>query len=128
MLKKRILIALLSAILFSLILSYISYTPLTEREPNSGYGSFGSFIWFYLLFSIPVYLFGAIPLSFFIDKHVEKELVKLPLYVLGGFFVGIITIMISFMAIGLELLKYGAVGAFAGFIFFVLMWLTKRIR
>lgn len=126
--KKRITVALLSAILFSLILSYISYTPFAEREPNSGYESFGSFIRFYLLFSVPVYLFGAIPLSYLIDKHVEKELVKLPLYVLGGFFAGIITIMISFMAFGVELLMYGAVGAFAGFIFFVLMWLTNRIK
>lgn len=128
MLKRRIIIALLSAIIFSLVLSYISYTPIAEREPNSWYESFGSTLTLYLIFSVPAYLLGGIPISLYIDKFVEKEIIKLVLYLLGGFLVGIATIVISFMTVSFELLWYGVVGLFASLLFYILMLLAKRFN
>lgn len=128
LLKRRIIVALLSAIIFTLILSYISYTPVTEREPNTWYESFGSFVQIYLLFSVPAYLLGGVPISLYIDKHVKKGIIKLFLYLLGGFFVGVVTIVISFMTVALDVLKYGIVCLFASLLFFVLMLLTKRFQ
>lgn len=128
MLKKRIYIALLSAIIFSLLFSYLSYTPIAAREPNSWYESFGASFQVYLLFFIPAYLLGGVPISLYINKHLQSEIIKLPIYLLGGFLVGVTTILISFMTLGLELLKYGLVGSFASLLFYILMILTKRFN
>ncbi|TQS75069.1 hypothetical protein DX933_09975 [Ornithinibacillus gellani] len=128
MLKRRIIVALLSAMIFSLTLAYISYTPIAEREANAWYDSFGAFIQIYLLFSVPAYLLGGVPISLYIDKYIEKGLMKLFLYLAGGFLVGVATIAISFLTVGLEILKYGVVGSFASLLFFVLMMLAKQIK
>lgn len=128
MLKRRVIVALLSAIIFSLILSYISYTSISEREPNSWYGSFGSLVTVYLIFSVPAYLLGGVPVSLYIDKYVKKGIIKLLFYLLAGFFVGVVTIVISAMAVAPEVLWYGVVGLFASLLFFVLMLLTKRFE
>lgn len=128
MLKKRVIVALLSAIIFSIILSYISYTPISEREPNTWYESFGSLVTVYLLFSVPAYLLGGVPVSLFIDRYVKKGIIKLLFYLIAGFFVGVATIVISFMTVALEVLSYGVLGLCASLLFFVLMLLTKRFE
>ena len=128
MLKRRIIVALLSAIILSLILSYISYTPIVDRESNIRYESFGSTLPVFLIFFLPAYLLGGLPISLYIDKFVEKEFIKLIFYLLGGFLAGIATIVISFMVISFELLWYGAVGVFASLLFYVLMLLAKRFN
>lgn len=126
--KRRIIVALLSTVIFSLIIAYIWYTPLSEREPNTWYDPFGSIMTILIMFSAPAYLLGGVPISFYIDKYVEKEIIKLPIYLLSGFAVGIITIVIAAMAVALEVLWFGIYGSFASLIFFVLMLLTSRIK
>jgi len=128
LLKRRIIIALLSAIIFSLILSYISYTPIAEREPNSWYESFGSTLTVCLIFSVPAYLLGGIPISLYIDKFVKKEIIKLVFHLLGGFLVGIAMTVISFMTVSFELLWYGVIGLFASSLFYILMLLVKKFN
>lgn len=128
MLKRRIIVALLSAIIFSLFLSYISYTPVVEREPNSWYEAFGSTLILFLIFSLPAYLLGGIPVSLYIDKFVKNKMIKLLLYLLGGFLVGIATIMISFMVFSFELFWYGLVGIFASLLFYILLSIAKRFN
>lgn len=126
--KRRIIVALLSAIIFSLILSYISYTPIAEREPNTWYESFGSFVQIYLLFSIPAYLLGGVPISWYMDRQVNGGIIQLLFYLLGGFLVGIATILISFMTVSFELLGFGVLGLFASLLFYMLMFLAKRFN
>src|SRR5690625_3030105 len=121
LLKRRIIIALLSAIIFSLILSYISYTPIAEREPNSWYESFGSTLTVCLIFSVPAYLLGGIPISLYIDKFVKKEIIKLVFHLLGGFLVGIAMTVISFMTVLIVILWYSVISIFASFLFTLLL-------
>lgn len=128
LLKRRIIIALFSAIIFSLILSYISYTPIAEREPNSLYESFGSTLTVCFIFSVPAYLLGGIPISLYIDKFVKKEIIKLVFHLLGGFLVGISMTVISFMTVSFELLWYGVIGLFASSLFYILMLLAKKFN
>lgn len=126
--KRRVIVALLSALIFSLIFSFISYTPVAEREPNTWYDSFSAFFQVYLMFSVPAYVLGGVPVSLYVDRYVKKGIIKLLLYLLSGFFVGVAIIVISFMTVTLEVLWYGVVGLFASLIFFILMLLTKRLK
>lgn len=126
MLKKRIIVGLLSTLIFSIVMAYVSYTPIADQEANSWYESFGSLFQVYLIFSLPAYLLGGIPISLFIDKRVKKEMIKFPLYLCGGFLVGMATIGITFMVISFELVWYGLVGSCASLLYYVLMLLTKR--
>src|SRR5690625_2094639 len=108
-------------------MSYISYTPMAEREANAWYESFSSFVQIYLIFSVPAYLLGGIPISFYVDKYVGKEMIRLPLYLVGGFLVGVAVIVISFMTISFEVWKYGLVGLCASFLYYVLLLVANRI-
>src|SRR5690625_1383371 len=126
-LKKRIVIALLSAVIFSFIMSYISYTPMAGREANAWYESFNSFVQVYLIFSVPAYLLGGVSVSFYVVKYVEKEMIRLPLYLLGGVFLGVAVIVISFMTMSFEVWKYGLVGLCASFLYYVLLLVANRI-
>ena len=125
---KKIVIALLSAVIFSLIMSYIEYTPVPKRDPDIWYTSFYSFVLVFLMFSGPAYLFGVVPISLYIDKYVKREYIKLPLYLFGGFIIGIISSIIFFRSVTSEFWIYGVLGSFASLIFFVLMFLINRLK
>lgn len=120
--------ALASAVIFSLMLSYMSYTPVSKREPNTWYDPFSSFMQVYLIFSLPTYLLGGVPVSLYVDKYVKKGTFKLILYLLAGFLIGVAIIVISFMTIVIDVLWYGVIGLFASLLFFTLMLLTKGFK
>lgn len=125
MLKRRIIIALLSTIIFSMILAIIMYTPISDRHLNTWYDPFGAWISFLLMITGVAYLLGGVPISSLIDKYVDKEIIKLPFYLMAGFLVGCITIMITFATISLEILSFGIYGAVGSLIFFTFMSLNK---
>ncbi|MFC4404450.1 hypothetical protein [Gracilibacillus xinjiangensis] len=128
MLVKRLVVALLSTVIFSLVLAYMIYTPVSERHSNTWYDPFGAPVPTLLLITGLAYLLGGIPASLLIDKYVEKRIIKLPLYLSSGFIVGIITIISSFKTILLESLWYGIYGLVGSLIFFSIMSLFKIIN
>jgi hypothetical protein len=69
---KRLLTALLSAVLFATIFSWISYVPSSQREPNVYYFGFSETFAFVIIYAGPVYFLVGLPLSIFIDKLVRK--------------------------------------------------------
>lgn len=126
--KRRVVVALLSTGIYSLILATLLYTPIASREPNTSYSSFASPLPFLLLMTGAAYFLGGIPISSFIDKSVNKKIMKLLYYFFAGFIVGCLTIMIAFKTISLEVLSFGLYGAIGGFIFFILMSLDKVLQ
>ena len=101
---KRLLTALISINLFATILSWISYTPSSQREHNVYYFGFLETFMFVFLYAGPVYLLVGLPLSFIIDKLIgkTKSNSKLTRYFIG---------------LGL----YSFVGTLVGFIFVILL-------
>jgi MFS family permease len=126
--KSRVIVALLSTFIFSLILAYIDYTPVSERLPDTSYGSFISPIPFLIIITVVPYFLGGIPVSILIDKYVDKLIVKLPLYLMGGYIVGVITLVISFGTFAIEMLWFGIYGVAGSLIFFIIMSLNARLK
>ncbi|RSL30386.1 hypothetical protein D7Z54_26475 [Salibacterium salarium] len=129
---RRIIVGLLSAVVFSFIIAFIMYTPVSERNPDTWYDPFGSYIPLLLLITGPAYLLGGVPISLFIDKYVEKAIIKLIVYLLVGFIVGIITILIFALLSGgpitFSVLAFGIYGSAGSFIFFIFMILTTKFE
>lgn len=128
MFKRRIMIALSSTVIFSIILAFIMYTPISDRQSNTWYDPLSAPLPFLLLITGAAYVLGGVPVSTLIDKYVEKAIIKLPFYILAGFIVGCITIMITFGTISLEILSFGIYGATGSLIFFILMSLNKAFE
>ncbi|OUQ86500.1 hypothetical protein B5G50_21445 [Brevibacillus brevis] len=64
---RKILIALVSSVIFCLSLAFLNYTPEIDREPNVQYFSFVSLVMIYLIYATPVYLLLGVPSSLVID-------------------------------------------------------------
>jgi hypothetical protein len=126
--KRRVIVALLSTVVFSLILAYIDYTPVSERLPDTSYGSFFSPIPFLIIITGVPYILGGIPISMLIDKYVDKLIVKLPLYLMGGYMVGVLNLVISFETFALGMLWLGIYGVAGSLIFFIIMTLNKQLN
>ncbi|MBM7569911.1 hypothetical protein [Aquibacillus albus] len=129
---RRLIVSLLSTVIFSLILAYMMFTPVSERNPDSWYDSFGAPIPILLLITGLAYLVGGIPISIFIDKNVEKEIIKLIFYLIAGFIVGVLTITIVSLLSGgpitFSFFAFGIYGSVGSSIFFIFMILTIRIK
>ncbi|MDI2589098.1 hypothetical protein OR571_18840 [Psychrobacillus sp. NEAU-3TGS] len=88
---KRILIAVISTVLFSISLAIFVYTPASNREPDSSYNSLLGLFTIYALFSGPVFVIAGIIWSFIFDKISRKYLTrskryftKFILYIIAG--------------------------------------------
>jgi hypothetical protein len=65
--RKRFLVALLASFLFSLGFSLFSYTPESQRSPDTYYFGIWETFFFTVIYVTPIYLFIGIPISFVID-------------------------------------------------------------
>lgn len=90
---EKAITALLSALLFSLLLAYLQYTPVEEQEVNVGYFSFGSLFVVYFMYSLPVFLICGGLYSFFADIYLNnvhycsillKYIIGFLTYLVGG--------------------------------------------
>lgn len=70
---RKIIIALISTVLFSLLMAYLNYVPISERELNVYYNPLWSTAILFSMYSLPVYLIGGISSSYLIDKLVAKK-------------------------------------------------------
>lgn len=124
--KNRIIAALVSTLIFSLFYALLVYTPEAARLENHWYESFSSLMILPAIFTLPAYLIGGVPLSILIDRRVKVPFLQMFLYLLAGFIVGILTVVISFKTINLEVLYFGLYGLLASFIFYLLLKLMLR--
>lgn len=70
---RKIIIALISTVLFSLLMAYLNYVPISERELNVYYNPLWSTAILFSMYSLPVYLIGGISSSYLIDKLVAQK-------------------------------------------------------
>lgn len=100
---NRLITVSLSVILLAVIFSWVTYEPMSQREPNVYYfGFFETFV-FVIIYSAPVYFLIGLPISILIDKIIGTFNLKsklayyfsgLGLYSFAGLLIGIILLMI----------------------------------
>jgi hypothetical protein len=54
--RMIILTSLLVSLIFSIALAFLEYTPISERQDEIAYFSFGSLIIIYLNYTLPIFL------------------------------------------------------------------------
>ncbi|AXF54961.1 hypothetical protein [Salicibibacter kimchii] len=93
MIQRKLVVAVISIVLFSLAISFIQYTPQSEQEPNVGYFSFSGLVMSYIIGSSLFFIVGGIPISLLIEKINEKiifpsilykYLINILFYIIGG--------------------------------------------
>jgi uncharacterized PurR-regulated membrane protein YhhQ (DUF165 family) len=129
--KKRVLVALSSTVILSLILSLFLYTPESERRPNTLYEPFGAYVEIILFLAGLAYFLGGIPLSIYIEKIAKKTSSKLIAYIGFGYLVGALTTLIFTMLLGgphdiFIIFYYGLYGSLGAFIFYVGMFVSNK--
>ncbi|HET7658527.1 MAG TPA: hypothetical protein VFK37_09560 [Bacillales bacterium] len=132
---KRVCIAILCIFLSSLILAIISYTPLSERNPDTYYEPFGAGIWVFIMFLTPAYFLGGIPASFLIDKRMKNKMVQGLSYLAAGFLAGCLVFLVYFLLLGNPInslfigfiTNYGLLGACGACLFFFIKLLIDLI-
>lgn len=96
---KRVLTAIVSAIVFSALMGLLNYMTTTTNS----FDSFWLPMLFFLMYSAPVYIIGGIPISYLIDKLIEKinfssqvtrHYTRYSFYLLAGIMVAVIYIII----------------------------------
>lgn len=132
---KRFLVMALAIILFAVGFSWISYTPSSQREPNTYYSGFFETFFLVIIYAGPLYLFAGTPLSILIDKLIrkfdrkskwEKYLFGLGMYSLAGGVVGILFVMIGGTIGWNQLMFCSIVGLIASNLYFHLSLLSKN--
>ncbi|HET7581050.1 MAG TPA: hypothetical protein VFK33_17360 [Bacillales bacterium] len=133
---RRVIVALIAIVLFSLILAIWSYVPVAERNPDTYYAPFGSYIPVFLMFLAPAYFLGGIPISMLIDRFVKNKGLQPIFYILAGFVTGLFVYLIFaglvsdsvdefFRGLWLnDMVSFGIFGAAGAFLFSVILFLT----
>ncbi|MDC3417649.1 hypothetical protein [Aquibacillus salsiterrae] len=121
--KKFIISAFISSILFSFILSSIGYVRSSEdSQTHLGFSLF-------LMISLPAYVIGGIPIALIVREYISNKFMQLIVFLLSGFLVGGLTaISMSAEKFFLEeTLTLGYYGAFASIIYFLVLQVTYKI-
>ncbi|MUK89293.1 hypothetical protein GMD78_13015 [Ornithinibacillus sp. L9] len=140
MIFRKGIVSVLSALILSLSLALLEYTPEAEQQTGVGYFSFGGLFFIYLIFSLPVYLIGGSLYSIVVDvflgriqfgNKLLKYVTELIIYVAGGLLImGIIILMLTLPDGnngGLYINRVFILGAVASLLFFhiSLLWRKK---
>lgn len=129
---RRLLSALLSSIIFCIILAYLQYTPIAERQPNTSYMSFSSLVFIYLIYATPVYVLGGIPCSILIDNITKRifrrstflfYLVNILCYALAGMLLALLFFSLTKIEVWIWL---GAAPALLYYVVYLLVRLLIR--
>lgn len=129
---NRVIGALLSTIVVSTILSIKAYNPISERKPNTGYETFTSYFIIFMIFVGVAYLLGGIIFSYIIDTFIENKWLKFIYYLMAGFIVGVLSIIvfILFLSGPMEdnktVLYFGMYGSLGAGIFYIILSLLNR--
>ncbi|RXJ04203.1 hypothetical protein DS745_02110 [Anaerobacillus alkaliphilus] len=123
---SKLITAFISAIILSLILSYMNYTPLPQQQEGIGYWSFSGLLQVYLLYSLPVFLFGGVTFSMFVDfiynklsiaNQIINYLLKLVCYATGGLVIMGVLVLPGNSIASLEPVPYLILGIISALLF-----------
>ncbi|MED1954306.1 hypothetical protein [Brevibacillus centrosporus] len=64
---RKVVVALISSLLFCVVLAWFNYIPAAQQQSNTYYWSFFSLVAIYLIYAIPVYVVGGVPVSIGIE-------------------------------------------------------------
>ncbi|WP_330949074.1 hypothetical protein [Virgibacillus sp. MG-45] len=85
---EKIIISIVSSVLFSLILGLITFFSMDSGDQTSLLSSF----FVYLIFSLPVFIIGGALFSYFVEAYLDGKninyIIKLILYGVGGIILG----------------------------------------
>jgi len=70
---NRLLAVIVTTVLVSTVLTYISFTPLAKRQSDTMYESFGSTFLFYVLATLPIILLSGFLLDFLIGMIINRS-------------------------------------------------------
>ncbi|PKR77682.1 hypothetical protein CEY16_07045 [Halalkalibacillus sediminis] len=98
----RVIILLISSVIFALILSGLNYVPQGSRMENVYYFSFFETFTFALVYSAPVYVLFGLPVSILLDRWLDR--------IKNGS---------KYFIYSAKMTSYSAAGAVAGFIFYI---------
>lgn len=138
---RKILIALVSSVIFCLSLVFLNYTPEIDREPNVHYLSFISLVMIYLIYATPVYLLLGVPCSLLIDIirrkiKISNSLFKYFFEVVAYLFSGILAIFLTLIVLSggkilldiigaRELFQLGAIASLLYYHIYIMSFLLK---
>ncbi len=69
---RKILVALVSSILFCMALAWINYTPAAKQQPDTYQWPYFTLMLIYLIYATPVYVVGGVPASILIEALNDK--------------------------------------------------------
>lgn len=121
-LLKKIGIALLSTLIFSILLAFWEYVPVSQQEPNSAYTTFSGLVILYSIYALPIYLLGGVLYSYIVDSvlgkiHFRSKRAKYITSVLGY---GAGGLLIVGIILGVNLIVDGSLSDILVFNFFIL--------
>ncbi len=138
-LPEKIIISVLSTLIFSLSLAFLEYIPVTEQQTGVAYFSFKVLVIIYVIFSLPVYLIGGGLYSYFVDVYFDKVqfrnkflkyLIEFLVYAAGGLLiVGVllaIILLVDGSIAGILISKFFIVGALASLLFYHISLVSKK--
>jgi hypothetical protein len=136
--KVKLLIAILSAFLFSLIITVTGLDPMSDNyaSDNSYFTIFMEKISLYFVYTLPIFLICGIPFSYLIDlfvKKIDNKYVKLFFYIVFGMLVGLMVYVILLLSEFKLMWKmsifinYISLGIVAGLIFYILDKISTQL-
>lgn len=123
---SKLITAFISAIILSVVLSYMSYTPVPQQQEGIGYWTYSGLFQVHLIYSLPVFLFGGVTFSMFTDylfsklssgSYFNMYLFKVLCYATGGFLIMGVLILIGDANAALEPVPYLLLGIISALLF-----------
>lgn len=135
---KRFITTLLSTVLFAVLYAGIFYVPSSERVPTVYYFGFWETFVFVVIYAVPFYLIGSIPISIFLDRCIEQiknkskrspYFIGLGIYGLAGSGVGLLSLILFYDGLDIwGLLTLAFIGIIASMIYYHLSLFISKIN
>ncbi|MGE7114586.1 hypothetical protein [Lysinibacillus sp. NPDC047702] len=126
---QRIIISIISAIIFSWVLSlYLGYTPIEEEVSETGGYSSKTLFWIFIGYSLVIYGILGVIISWIIDTKIQNQLNQAVLYCVSGAIIGgIVYLLTSAVTYMNRLLIFILIGFFAALLYFILLKILNLI-
>lgn len=122
MILRKLLIAVLSTLLFSAVFSYASVSPGSEQ-----FVTFNGLFSLFLMLSAPIYILGGIPVSILLDRYWKWPSIEILMYALCGALLMLPYSFLLFGASGRQHFVFMMFGASAAILFFFIKLLMHKL-
>jgi hypothetical protein len=117
-LSRKFTIALISTLLFSLLLTIFSYSAASEQSIT-----FGTLLMTFIVLSAPMFLIIGVITSFVFEKYVRSTIMKFISYVITG--AALIIPYSQYYFYGSDPLRFSILGAIGAALFYGVQWLFQ---